>query len=364
MVAAFLAAISAISTESIPIQGGKELLRGRTSASYEKAFDKALIHQDISLSTWNGAGYVLFGEGKEGVLIGQEGWLFTNEEFQQADGFEKNIVNSLDYIQSVQEQFSDNNVKLFIVPIPAKARVYQDKLGRYTYPSYWQGQYGRIVNHLQENGIATFNLLPVYQKSKETKQLFLKTDTHWTPMGARIAAMATAVATTEQWAYLTMEEKAYQSKSLKEIEHEGDLMRYVLTGKSASLLGLEQDHFTPMETVEVFKDDEEAAGEMDLFSDAATPSVTLVGTSYSANTLWNFEGFLKEAMQTDILNVADEGLGPFEVMDNYLKSKPYQNSPPKMVIWEMPERYFAMQSDITSAIRESQKTKNEKASVE
>ena len=76
--------------------------------------------------------------------------------------------------------------------------------------------------------------------------------------------------------------------------------------------------------------------------------MTLVGTSYSANTNWNFEGFLKEYLETDVLNMADQGLGPLVVMDKYLENDAWKNSPPRLVIWEMPERYLLMPHGVSA----------------
>ncbi len=76
-----------------------------------------------------------------------------------------------------------------------------------------------------------------------------------------------------------------------------------------------------------------------LFGDAAIP-VVLVGTSYSANAAFGFEAHLKVALQRDVLNLAEEGKGPFAPMKAFLDGDVLKNSPPKLVIWEMPIRYL------------------------
>ncbi|HRC26994.1 MAG TPA: hypothetical protein PKX87_06150 [Alphaproteobacteria bacterium] len=98
------------------------------------------------------------------------------------------------------------------------------------------------------------------------------------------------------------------------------------------------------DTLEIFSTSRQSGGkegDAALFGDESLP-VALVGTSYSANPSWNFAGFLKEALKADLLNAADEGRGPFVTMDAYLKSKPFLETPPKVLIWEIPERYLAM----------------------
>jgi alginate O-acetyltransferase complex protein AlgJ len=56
--------------------------------------------------------------------------------------------------------------------------------------------------------------------------------------------------------------------------------------------------------------------------------------------LWNFEGALKEALGADVLNVANQGEGPVRPMQEYLVSETLQNTPPELVIWEIPERFI------------------------
>ncbi|MBX9755308.1 MAG: alginate O-acetyltransferase, partial [Pseudomonadaceae bacterium] len=91
---------------------------------------------------------------------------------------------------------------------------------------------------------------------------------------------------------------------------------------------------------------EPAAGAGDLFSDSQVP-VALVGTSYSANPRWNFLGALRQALGSDVLNYAEDGHGPLLPMLKYLQSAGLKDSPPQLVIWEFPERYLPMSSDLS-----------------
>ena len=69
--------------------------------------------------------------------------------------------------------------------------------------------------------------------------------------------------------------------------------------------------------------------------------VALAGTSYSANTLWSFESHLRNELQTDVLNVAEEGKGPFDPMSTYLEQLEVGDlNYPKLVLWEIPIRYL------------------------
>ncbi|HSH13696.1 MAG TPA: hypothetical protein VLA15_08100, partial [Desulfurivibrionaceae bacterium] len=85
--------------------------------------------------------------------------------------------------------------------------------------------------------------------------------------------------------------------------------------------------------------DGESANDL-LFSDQQTDLV-LVGTSYSANPLWDFPGALRRYLGKDLINVAEEGQGPFEPMTEYLQSEEFLSNRPSLVLWEFPERYLA-----------------------
>jgi alginate O-acetyltransferase complex protein AlgJ len=70
--------------------------------------------------------------------------------------------------------------------------------------------------------------------------------------------------------------------------------------------------------------------------------VALVGTSYSATGVWNFDGALRDALEGDVLKVAEQGHGPFVPMEKYLSSPSIDDPRPQVVIWEIPERYLGV----------------------
>lgn len=295
-------------------------LNGAFTKSYEDSFDKNLPHRASAISFYNKIHHMVFGEGRKGVLIGADGWLFTDEEFALSDDYQNNITKNKYYILSVQKKLSQDKVKLFILPLPAKARLFPNQLGRYQYPENWQSHYSDFLSFLDKEGIAHNEGLENILSKPEA---FLKTDTHWTPEGARITAFNTALHIEKTYPYLSWKNERFISAKENMIAHEGDLTRYTV-----------KDGENINQWVTEAQSDND-----DLFGDK-NYDVVLVGTSYSANSLWNFDGFLKEALGADVLNMADEGLGPFQVMKNYLESDQYKNDKPQLLIWEMPERYL------------------------
>jgi alginate O-acetyltransferase complex protein AlgJ len=309
-----------------------EFLKGKPAEDFETAFDENLPHYTSSVDLWGRAGYKIFGEGHDGVLVGQDGWLFSTEEFDHAESFENHIAANIDYIASVHVSLTSQKINLLVIPVPSKARVYESQLATYNFPSYWRSRYQDFTKSLEQRKIPYMNLLFSFFRAKDKTPLYLKTDTHWSPDGARLAAQAIAARVDSVFPYLSFPREEFTIAVKGQEEYKGDLMRFITQGDA----GIKPD------TIRTFA--LESAND-DLFGDKTLP-IALVGTSYSANSKWAFESFLKEAMQADLLNVSDEGLGPFEVMQNYLDSESFKKRPPSLVLWEIPERYLPIVYDL------------------
>src|SRR5690606_10724961 len=90
--------------------------------------------------------------------------------------------------------------------------------------------------------------------------------------------------------------------------------------------------------VSVFTALDETAGmsEDDLFGDSQLPNMALIGTSFSRHS--NFVPFLEQALGTSLGNFAKDG-GEFSgAAKDYFASPAFTQTPPQLVIWEIPER--------------------------
>lgn len=178
------------------------------------------------------------------------------------------------------------------------------------------------------------DLLTPLLEARAEAPVFLRTDTHWTPFGAQVAARALAAALRPALPEDSeLFRAAYETRTLPPEPFEGDLLAFVPLGPLQHL-GPPPETLEPRTT--------EAVGEREqggLFDTPEIP-VVLVGTSYSAGERWNFAGALREALGADVLNVADEGLGPLPPMHAFLDAATLRDTPPELVIWEFPERYL------------------------
>src|SRR5690606_27235750 len=74
----------------------------------------------------------------------------------------------------------------------------------------------------------------------------------------------------------------------------------------------------------------------DLLGDADLPNIALIGTSFSRNS--NFVGFLQLALGAPVGSFAKDG-GEFSGSANdYFGNPAFTQTPPKLLIWEIPER--------------------------
>jgi alginate O-acetyltransferase complex protein AlgJ len=302
--------------------GDKTLLNGARSKALETNLEKAFPLRQAAIDVWGSLEFSLFGNGRKGVLVGSDGWFYSTEEFERLKNFDSEIAAKLEYITQVKTALENAGIKLAVVLVPAKTRVYPEHLGRYSRPKYWDDVYSKFLTGLQDKGVIAPNIL---NAMKARDSMFLKTDTHWTPQGARVAAQAVAEAIKP---LLKFQTQVFTQKPGKVTLHEGDLLKFIPHTTWGAQPAPDKLETPIVEGVE-------SAG-TGLFGDSKI-EVALVGTSYSANPKFNFEGALKLELQADVLNLALEGKGPITPMREFLKTLP-ENL--KLVIWEIPERFL------------------------
>jgi alginate O-acetyltransferase complex protein AlgJ len=310
----------------------RDVVQGKWPPQFEKNLNKTLPVYDPSRNLWGRAEYAMFGQGRKGVVAGTDGWLYTDEEFSCPAQEAGNLGDNIAYIRETAKKLAAADTRVAVIIVPEKARALPQHLGGAILPGCRRDLYERINAALKEADIPATDLLADMKAAEAQDALYLKTDTHWAPAGARLAAGSVRRMLDSQLPGLKLSHGSFVTTPGAVISYSGDLTRYVPgIGLSDRLQNYSTDNSVVV-----------ADAGNSLFDDSHVPEVTLVGTSYSANPNWNFAGFLKEALQTDILNAADEGEGPFTVMDKYLADDAWKNSPPRLVIWEIPERYLLM----------------------
>jgi len=319
-------AIGAATIASTPVEpSAAQAIDGSFQRAYESRFLEALPTRDWTTGLWNAVRYAALGEVNDGAVPGRDGWLFTAEEFaepQETRDLAHDIAHARDTLAAM-------GVRLVPVIVPDKARIMRDKLPRGRSEAF-AGRYDRTLAVIGAAGLSAIDLRSAMTEASAS---FMRTDSHWSPAGTRAAAEAVATALADAG----LPETAFTTEVGDERPFEGDLLNFVDTGPWQSLVGPAAETIQTYETVAM------DAGLGDLFGDVTIP-VVLVGTSFSARTEFHFEGFLKQALGADVVNVAIEGQGPFVPMDRFLESDTIDQASPEVVIWEIPERYLSTRS--------------------
>ncbi|MEX2540301.1 MAG: hypothetical protein WD314_00775 [Trueperaceae bacterium] len=313
------------------------LLDGSWAAAYQSSFDRRSPLLGTATTVWGVLEYALFRQGREGVLVGSDGWLYSSEEFEfpaRAETAAAALSSNLGAAAAVQKRLADDGVDLVVALLPAKARLYPEHLGRYRLPAGPRSLYGQALAGLRAAGLSAVDLLEPLERAKSEQPVFLRTDTHWTPYGASTAAGAVAATIAGLGRYDWLGAVHFGSDRLDPSPYRGDLAGFLPLGPFYDPLGPEDDLLARRVT-----ERSEGPGD-DLFAAVELP-VALVGTSYSQDDRWNFAGSLRKALGNDVLVAAQEGEGPYRPMLDYLQGDAYRSAKPEVVIWEIPERYLS-----------------------
>ncbi len=147
--------------------------------------------------------------GTESVYIGKDHWLFYRPAmdslwgggFLEEDILDKRRRRGDEYTKAPQpdprkaifefhEHLEKRGIELLIVPAPAKASIHPEQFtsGISDTQLVQNSDYQLFIEGLKEMGILVCDLDSEMRAAKEIAPQFLKTDTHWTPLGAKVAA--------------------------------------------------------------------------------------------------------------------------------------------------------------------------------
>ncbi|MEG5266062.1 alginate O-acetyltransferase [Pseudomonas sp. JDS28PS106] len=317
------------------------VLDGKWTKAAETHYDDEFPIKRLGTNLWAALDYKLFNEGRPGVVLGKDQWLFTDEEFDAVVNAEQNEADNLALIRGVRDAIEAKGSKLVLAIVPAKTRLYPEHIGDNQPASLHVDLYQQFHAEVAKAGIVAPDLLAPLQAAKQKGQVFLRTDTHWTPMGAEVAAQQLSLTIADK-APLQGEPEQFVTQPVSTEAYKGDLTNFLPLDPLFSNLLPKPDELQKRSTDLA---ESAAAGDDALFADSEV-AVGLVGTSYSANPNWNFVGALKQALRSDVVNYAEDGHGPILPMLKYLQTDAFKNSAPQVVIWEFPERYLPAHNDL------------------
>jgi alginate O-acetyltransferase complex protein AlgJ len=273
------------------------------------------------------------------VREGQHDWFFLNDELLIHPDRHIHAQARAGEVIRLRNLLASQSIALIVAVVPDKSRVESDKLGRLLRPKVLTLRVQQWVDTLSKSGVNILNLTDTLEQTSQNgaAQAFMRTDTHWTEEGAEDAARVIAQRILATG--FVASPSVMRTISKHHQIHHGDLEQL------AGINHLPAPFLPRAEMVRntTFHILDQAPLEQDgqtlddaLFGDTQLPNIVLLGTSFSTTS--NFVPFLEYVLKSNIANFAKKG-GDFAGSVNaYLKSAAFKETPPRLVIWEIPER--------------------------
>lgn len=325
-------AFTSLDWRNIPLSEN-EFRTGKTTATLERQLDQKMPLRNTLIGLANGVRYGITGGSVDQVRVGRSGWLFLTEEIRfDADGL-SNMSARMDLLAGTRLALQTKGVNLLVAIVPDKARIYADQLRGAGYPIANQNRYSEALEQLTRRDIPTVDLLQPMLNARIDREVYYRTDTHWNQAGAALAAGAVSVAARK----LSSGQGSAQFVTQQDVQvsqRNGDLIRLMGLDAMPAAMRPKADQEATARTTQV--SNTSGGG---LLGDAYVP-VVLVGTSYSLRG--NFHGYLQQNLEAPVLNTAMDGGGFLQAMSEYLKNDAFLQSKPKVLVWEIPERFLYM----------------------
>lgn len=276
------------------------------------------------------------------VRQGCPDWLFLAEELTPHEDAATSLRRRAEVTVRLHRTLERQGIHLLVAVVPDKSRTANAHLCGLRRAPVLDGRVQAWTGLLQAAGVPVLDLEPTLAALQEGgREAFFRTDTHWNEDGAQRAAEAVAQAAQALgWQPEPVQE--YVVVRDAQATRPGDLVRLAgLDGLPARWQPAPETtravHFTARAAA--------SAGEDELFGDAGLPRTALIGTSFSRNA--GFSGFLAQALRTPVANFARDGGNFSGAAAAYFQDPTWRQTPPRLVIWEIPER--TLQSPVLAA---------------
>src|SRR3546814_2663172 len=92
-------------------------------------YDDEFPSKRLGTNIWAALDYKLFNEGRKGVVLGRDQWLYSDEEFNPIVNEEQNLQGNYALVEGVRQKLKEQGITLVMAIVPAKARLYPEHLG-------------------------------------------------------------------------------------------------------------------------------------------------------------------------------------------------------------------------------------------
>lgn len=281
---------------------------------------------DLCPAAANPATYTGYLDGFRMMVQGKNGWLFRTED-DLKDRYAL-LPSTYQSVAMLQQRLEARGVTLVMLPLPPRGLMAWQNLPEQLRQGVSRDMarvgYQVLLEDLRSAGVVVPELGQLLYGNQD-QPFYFKRDHHWTPSGAKRTAAVTAETLRGLDAYKNIPGKTFTTRQ------QGVLRK---SGTYAEAVERMCGFGYPEQVIPRFTTSTEGSGS-DLFGDAEKPEIVLAGTSNS-DPAYNFAGFLAEALNVDVLNMSVTGGGIDAALLQYFMSEDFRDSPPKILIWEMP----------------------------
>ncbi len=288
------------------------------------------------------AQFAWFKDGGEKALLGREGWLFYKPGVQcltqRPDTLHGNstAAEALAAILSFRDQLHARGMRLLVVPAPDKESVYPEKLTRRAkrLPGIVGAQTRTVLSGLKAAGVEVVDLFELYAKARKEPagaSLYLAQDSHWSPLGARLAADLVARRLLEK-GWIGAGAVEYEKKAAP-VERTGDILRMLQAPALERRLGPEA-----IPCAQVARRDNHQ-----LYRDQPGSELLVLGDSFlriyqtDEPGSAGFIAHLAKALKRPLVSIVNDG-GASTLVRQELCRRSALLANVKVVVWEFVER--------------------------
>jgi alginate O-acetyltransferase complex protein AlgJ len=265
------------------------------------------------------------------VVVGGDGWLYPIwDEVRRFDAARFKVATQV--INDAVAIMKKAGIETVISLTPSKSRIYREYLPKdFAWNPDADKRYAMALDVLRKPGTLVPDLATTFmeaRKANPAEQYFFKTDTHWTPVGAELAAVAISK---EVLAKIKLPPSAKPGTQL------GDYMEMIQSKNDLSdqLPASEKPKY-PKERYRIRKEGSgngEAAG---LLEDDSADTV-LIGNSYT-QPKYGFASELSKGLNRPVgLTWRVHQFGSYDILLEYFKTAAFKQGRPKLIIWDFEE---------------------------
>jgi len=310
-----------------------------------------LFEEDLESQSWFAgalrppvqyARFELFGDAGHKALVGRNDWWFfrrgvqyLTEPVPDRTPDNKGHQAAMSAILDFRDQLAAMGIELLVVPVPGKASVYPDQLTTRADGPMLHTPTDSLLQELNQADVQTVNLLQVFRTARnqpDHETLYLPRDTHWSPVGLRLAAKVVARKIREMTDFGPVHPQAYETRSAV-VHRLGDIVRML----QAPMV----NRLYPADTIRCEQVISSTTGE--LYEDRDDSPILVLGDSFlriyeqDEPKSAGFIAHLARELSIPLSSIVNDG-GASTLVRQELTRKPEMLRSKKLVVWEFIER--------------------------